>query len=135
MKKLGHLTILVKDYNEALEFYVGKLGFIKKSDNSFGDDMRWITVAPPDQESFEIVFVKADTEEKLKIVGKQGADHVFLTLQTDDCWRDYKEMKEKGVHFTGEPIDQFYGTEVMFKDLYGNLFDLIQVSEGPYMES
>lgn len=134
MKKFGHLTILVNDYDEALDFYTQKLGFVKKSDNQFGGGNRWLTVAPPDQTDIEIIFVKADTPEKHELVGKQASDHVFLTLQTDDCWKDFKEMKEKGVHFFGEPTEQFYGTEVVFKDLYGNRFDLIQVAEGPHIE-
>ena len=134
MKKFGHLTILVNDYDEALEFYTGKLGFIKKSDNQFGKGNRWLTVAPPDQTDLEIIFVKADTTEKQAIVGKQASDHVFLTLQTDDCQRDFKMMKEIGVRFLGEPVEQFYGTEVVFEDLYGNRFDLIQVTDGPHAE-
>lgn len=132
MKKFGHLTILVNDYEEALDFYTQKLGFVKKSDNQFGGDKRWLTVAPPDQVDIEIIFVKADTPEKRNLVGKQASDHVFLTLQTDNCWRDFKEMKEKGVHFFGEPTEQFYGTEVVFKDLYGNRYDLIQVAKVPH---
>src|SRR5690554_4272484 len=134
MKKFGHLTILVNDYEEALEFYTDKLGFIKTSDNQFGKGNRWLTVAPPDQTDLEIIFVKADTTEKQAVVGKQAANHVFLTLQTDDCWRDFKIMQEMGVHFLGKPTEQFYGTEVVFEDLYGNKFDLIQVAEGPHVE-
>lgn len=134
MKKFGHLTILVRDYDEALEFYTGKLGFVKKSDQAFGKGLRWLTVAPSDESGIEIVFVEADTAEKKERVGSQAADHVFLTLETDDCYRDYKQMKEKGVHFQGEPVEQFYGTEVVFRDLYGNWFDLIQVAPMPHME-
>lgn len=130
MKKFGHLTVLINDYDEALDFYIQKLGFVKKSDNQFGEGNRWLTVAPPDQVDIEIIFVKANTPEKQKLVGNQASDHVFLTLQTDDCWRDFKEMKEKGVYFFGEPTEQFYGIEVVFRDLYGNRFDLIQVATG-----
>lgn len=134
MKKFGHLTILVNDYDEALDFYTQKLGFVKKSDNQFGEGDRWLTVALTDQVDIEIIFVKADTPEKQELVGKQASDHVLLTIETDDCWRDFKEMKEKGVHFFGEPVEQFYGTEVVFKDLYGNRFDLIQVAKGRHIE-
>jgi catechol 2,3-dioxygenase-like lactoylglutathione lyase family enzyme len=128
MKKLGHLTILVHDYEEALKFYTEKLGFIKIQDNAFGEGNRWLTVAPPDQDDLEIVFVKADTPEKKELVGKQAASHVLLTLQTDDCYRDFEDMKRQGVNFLGEPTEQFYGTEVVFEDLYGNRYDLIQVN-------
>jgi catechol 2,3-dioxygenase-like lactoylglutathione lyase family enzyme len=134
MRKFGFVTILVKNYDEALEFYTNKLGFIKKNDQSFGKGLRWLTVAPSDNSGIEIVFVEADTPEKLERVGSQVADHVFLTLETDDCYRDYKQMKEKGVLFHGEPVEQFYGTEVVFRDLYGNLFDLIQVAARPHMK-
>ncbi|MEX2597026.1 MAG: VOC family protein [Salibacteraceae bacterium] len=134
MKKFGHLTILVNDYDEALDFYTEKLGFVIKSDNQFGESNRWLTVAPPDQTDIEIIFVLADTPEKQEMVGKQASTHVFLTLQTDDCWRDYEAMKEMGVHFFGEPTEQFYGTEVVFEDLYGNRFDLIELAEGPHIE-
>lgn len=134
MRKFGFVTILVKNYDEALEFYTNKLGFIKKSDQSFGNGLRWLTVAPSDQSDIEIVFVEADTPEKRERIGSQVADHVFLTLETDDCYRDYKQMEEKGVHFHGEPVEQFYGTEVVFRDLYGNRFDLIQVAPRPHLE-
>jgi catechol 2,3-dioxygenase-like lactoylglutathione lyase family enzyme len=129
MKKLGHLTILVHDYEKALKFYTEKMGFIKKQDNAFGEGNRWLTVAPSDQLDLEIVFVKADTPDKKEIVGKQGASHVFLTLQTDDCFRDFQDMKNKGVKFLGKPTKQFYGTEVVFEDLYGNRFDLIELNK------
>ena len=129
MKKIGHITILVHNYDEALNFYTQKMGFVKNQDNKFGKDNRWLTVAPSDQHDLEIVFVKADTPDKRKIVGKQGASHVFLTLQTDDCFRDFQEMKSKGVKFLGEPTEQFYGTEVVFEDLYGNRYDLIEVKK------
>jgi catechol 2,3-dioxygenase-like lactoylglutathione lyase family enzyme len=124
--KIGHITLLVKDFDEAASFYVEKLGFQKRQDTTFGLNMRWVTVSPKNQPDIEITFVKVDTEDKLKVLGKQAGDHVFLTLQTDDCRRDYITMKAKGVKFFGEPTEQAYGIEVVFEDLYGNLFDLIQ---------
>jgi catechol 2,3-dioxygenase-like lactoylglutathione lyase family enzyme len=124
--KIGHITILVRDQNEAANFYVEKLGFRNRQDTVFGENMRWVTVAPKDQPDLELTFVKTDTENKTRALGKQAGDHVFLTLQTDDCQRDYKKMKAKGVKFFGEPTEQPYGIEVVFEDLYGNLFDLIQ---------
>ena len=128
IKKIGHITILVKDQDEALKFYTEKLGFKKCQDTMFGADMRWVTVAPKNQQDLEITFVKADSKEKLKSLGKQAGDHVFLTLETDNCRRDYEAMKTKDVRFSGKPTKQPYGTEVVFEDLYGNLFDLIQRS-------
>lgn len=124
--KIGHVTLLVKDFDEALQFYVEKLGFFKRQDTKFGDDMRWVTVSPRDQLDLELTFVLADTEEKQKALGKQAGDHVFMTLATDDCKRDYEAMKAKGIKFYGEPTEEDWGVEVVFEDLYGNLYDLIQ---------
>jgi len=124
--KIGHVTLLVKDFDEALRFYVEKLGFEKKQDAKFWGDMRWVTVSPKDQPDLELTFVLADTEEKQKVLGKQAGDHVFMTLNTDDCKRDYQAMAAKGVKFYGEPTEQAWGIEVVFEDLYGNLYDLVQ---------
>ena len=124
--KIDHITLLVKDQDEAVKFYVEKLGFKKRQDAKFWGDMRWVTVSPKDQPDLELTFVLADTEEKLAALGKQAGDHVFMTLQTDDCKRDYQAMKSKGVKFFGEPTEQAWGIEVVFEDLYGNLFDLVQ---------
>jgi len=111
-----------------MKFYTEKLGFRKCQDTMFGENMRWVTVAPKNQPDLEITFVKADTREKLKALGKQAGDHVLLTLETDNCDRDYEAMKAKGVKFMGKPERQPYGTEVVFEDVYGNLLDLIQPS-------
>jgi catechol 2,3-dioxygenase-like lactoylglutathione lyase family enzyme len=124
--KIGHITLLVKDFDEALAFYVSKMGFKKCRDDKFAEDMRWVTVSPKDQSDLELTFVLANTEEKGKALGKQAGDHVFLTLLTDDCRRDYEALKAKGVKFYGVPTEQMYGIDVVFEDLYGNLYDLIQ---------
>jgi len=124
--KIGHITLLVEDFDEALSFYVEKLGFVKRQDTKFWGDNRWVTVSPKNQPEPELTFVLADTIEKKAAVGKQAGDHVFMTLQTDDCRRDYQIIKDKGVKFYGEPTDQKWGVEVVFEDLYGNLYDLVQ---------
>jgi catechol 2,3-dioxygenase-like lactoylglutathione lyase family enzyme len=124
--KIGHITLLVKDFDEALSFYTEKLGFVKRQDTKFLNDNRWVTVSPKNQPEPELTFVLADTEAKKAAVGKQAGDHVFMTLQTDDCRRDYQAMKDKGVKFYDEPSDQMWGVEVVFEDLYGNLYDLVQ---------
>lgn len=129
--KIGHITLLVKNFDEAINFYVEKMGFQKCRDDKFGKGMRWVTVSPKDQSGLELTLVLADTEEKLKALGKQAGDHVFMTLQTDDCKRDYQAMKEKGVKFYGKPTEQMWGIDVVFEDLYGNLYDLIQRSKPP----
>jgi catechol 2,3-dioxygenase-like lactoylglutathione lyase family enzyme len=125
MNKIGHLSILVASIDDAKDFYVNKLGFKVTADNTFGT-LRWLSVSAPDQKDFEIVFVPADTKQKKERVGSQAGEHIFLTLQTDDCKRDYELFKSRGVIFFGEPKKQLWGTEVIFEDLYGNRFDLIQ---------
>jgi catechol 2,3-dioxygenase-like lactoylglutathione lyase family enzyme len=124
--RIGHVTLLVKDLDEAAKFYVEKIGFEKRQDTTFWGDMRWVTVSPKDQPELELTFVLADSEEKQKALGKQAGDHVFMTLETDDCKRDFKAMKARGVKFHGKPTAQAWGIEVVFEDLYGNLFDLVQ---------
>jgi catechol 2,3-dioxygenase-like lactoylglutathione lyase family enzyme len=120
--------LLVRDLDEAVAFYVEKLGFLKRQDTKFWGGMRWVTVSPKDQLGLELTFVKADTEEKRAALGKQAGDHVLMTLETDDCMRDYQTMKTRGVKFYGEPTKQMWGIEVVFEDLYGNLYDLVQRS-------
>jgi catechol 2,3-dioxygenase-like lactoylglutathione lyase family enzyme len=126
IKRIGHVTILVKDQDEAAKFYAEKLGFSRHEDAVFGEGVRWVTVSPKGQKNLELTFVNADSEEKLRALGKQAGDHVFLTVETDNCKRDYENMRAKGVRFYGKPEERPYGTEVVFEDLYGNLFDLIQ---------
>lgn len=130
VKRIGHITILVKNQDEALKFYTEKLGFGKREDTFFGEGMRWVTVSPKGQRNLELTFVNADGKEKLRALGKQAGDHVFLTMETNNCMRDYEDMKARGVKFYGKPEKRTYGTEVVFEDLYGNLFDLIQHPKG-----
>lgn len=113
--KIGHVTILVKDFDEALGFYVEKLGFLKKQDTKFWGDNRWVTVSPKDQLDLELTFVLAESDMQLAALGKQAGDHVFLTLQTDDCRRDYQAMKDKGVKFRGEPAEEAWGMKWFLK--------------------
>jgi catechol 2,3-dioxygenase-like lactoylglutathione lyase family enzyme len=126
IKRIGHITILVKNQDEAAEFYTEKLGFARREDTFFGEGIRWVTVSPKGHRNLELTFVNADSEEKLRALGKQAGDHVFLTMETDNCQGDYENMRAKGVIFYGKPEERPYGTEVVFEDLYGNLFDLIQ---------
>jgi catechol 2,3-dioxygenase-like lactoylglutathione lyase family enzyme len=125
-RKIGYVTILVKDYDEAIKFYTESLGFELLADDAFGNGMRFVKVAPSRGNETAIVFVEADSSEKLERLGSQVANHVFLVIHTDDCRRDYEQMKAKGVHFFGEPELVPWGVEVVFKDLYGNRFDLVQ---------
>jgi catechol 2,3-dioxygenase-like lactoylglutathione lyase family enzyme len=126
MNKIGHITLLVKDQDEALKFYTEKLGFKKRQDIVIAEKMRWVTVSPKDQPDLSLTFVVAATEEKRKAVGKQAGDHVFITLETDDCRKEYKALKAKGIKFYGKPEVQSWGVDVVLEDLYGNLLDLVQ---------
>jgi catechol 2,3-dioxygenase-like lactoylglutathione lyase family enzyme len=125
MNKIGHITLLVKEIDEALKFYTEKLGFQKRQDLTLGP-MRWVTVSPKDQMDLELTFILADSEEKRRALGKQAGDHVFLTLETDDCRKEYKALKARGIKFYGKPQVQAWGIDVVLEDLYGNLFDLVQ---------
>ena len=93
IERIGHITILVKDIDKAVKFYIEKLGFVKRSDTFFGPHMRWVTVSLKNQENLELTFVRADSKGKLRALGKQAGDHVFLTMETGDCRKDYKKMK------------------------------------------
>ena len=126
MKKIGHITLLVKDQDEALKFYSQKLGFLKRQDMVIAKNVRWVTVSPKGQEDLELTLVVADSEEKRKVVGKQAGDHVFLTLESEDCRKEFKALKAKGVKFYGKPELQSWGVDVVLEDIYGNLFDLVQ---------
>lgn len=124
--RIGHVTILVKDQDEAARFYTEKMGFVKRADTVFGPATRWVTLSPKDHDELELTLVKAETEEALRAVGRQAGDHVFLTMETSSCYKDFELMKARGVKFHGEPEEEPYGIEVVFEDLYGNLFDLIE---------
>lgn len=125
-EKIGHITLLVKDYDEAIDFYIKKAGFELLTDHAFGNGMRWVSVAPSQDAETAIVFVEADTADKVARVGSQASNHVFLVVHTDDCYRDYEKMKTNGVTFFGEPKEVPWGVEVVFEDLYGNRLDLVQ---------
>ncbi|MEJ2559756.1 MAG: VOC family protein [Anaerolineae bacterium] len=126
LTKLTRLTILVKDQDEALRWYTRTLGFEKRADQVFGPGMRWLTVAPKDQEEVEIVLVSADTPEKQARIGSQAADHVFLVVQTDNCGQEYERLQSRGVKFLSPPAEQPWGVEAVFEDLYGNRMDLLE---------
>lgn len=120
------MTVLVRDYDEALAFYTKALGFRVIEDSALGDGKRWVLVGPPGSVGTSLLLAKAITPEQAGSVGNQTGGRVFLFLQTDDFWRDYRSMKSKGVTFREEPREEPYGTVVVFEDLYGNKWDLVQ---------
>ena len=125
ISKLTHITILVKDQDEALKFYTEKLGFKVHTDVNF-EGSRWLTVHPADQKGMELCLMKPKTQDGLAQVGKQGGDYGVGCLSTTDCQKTFEELKAKGVEFMGEPKQEIWGIGVILKDLYGNMFYLNQ---------
>jgi catechol 2,3-dioxygenase-like lactoylglutathione lyase family enzyme len=125
--RFGHITILVNDYDEGIKFYSEILGMKILADNAFGEDSRWVSLAFQNQSDIKIVFQKAITEREKQAVGNQAGDHVLFTVETPDCKKEYDRLKNKNVKFYGEPKSEPWGVEVVFEDLYGNLFDLVEV--------
>ena len=123
---IAHLALVVKDYDEAIEFYCRKLGFRLVEDTVLSDTKRWVLVAPPGASECSLLLAKAANPEQILAVGNQTGGRVFLFLNTDDFNRDYRAMLGKGVHFVRPPAREEYGTVAVFEDLYGNLWDLIE---------
>lgn len=127
IQSIVHIALLVKDYDEAIEFYTNKLHFTLIEDTyQLEQDKRWVVVSPPGSAGTTILLARASKPEQLKFIGNQSGGRVFLFLGTDDFWRDYNEMIEKDIEFVREPKEQSYGRVAVFKDLYGNLWDLVQ---------
>ena len=130
IQSVVHIALVVKDYDEAIEFYTKKLHFTLIEDTYQEEqDKRWVVVSPPSSSGTTILLARASKPEQLSFVGNQAGGRVFLFLGTDDFWRDYNEMIAKGIEFIREPKEQSYGTVAVFKDLYGNLWDLVQFKE------
>jgi len=119
MNKIKIVSLLVRDYDEAIRFYREKVEFELLEDAPFGDS-RWITLALPNQKDVTIALELAKTDEDRALVGKQGGSFAFLGMETNDCMADYDRMKALDVKFQGEPTSGPWGTGVLFEDLYGN---------------
>src|SRR5665213_905599 len=130
---LSQFAVTVRDYDEALAFYVDKLGFEMLEDTDLGAGKRWVRVRPPGSGA-GILLAKAVGERQLASVGNQTGGRVFVFLETDDFWRDYNALVARGVSFVRTPTEESYGTVAVFEDLYGNQFDLIgrTRASGPY---
>lgn len=125
-----HVALVVADYDEAIEFYCGKLGFELVEDIDQPEQRkRWVTVAPPGSTGTTLLLARASTPEQAAFVGNQAGGRVFLFLGTDDFWRDHARFRAAGVEFVREPKTEVYGTVAVFRDLYGNLWDLIQLAD------
>ena len=130
-QSIAHIALVVRDYDEAIEFYTKTLRFTLVEDTYQPEqDKRWVVVAPPNSDGATLLLARASNPEQQAFVGKQTGGRVFLFLETDDFWRDYNEMIERGVNFIREPKTESYGIVAVFEDLYGNLWDLLQLHGG-----
>lgn len=131
IQSIVHIAIVVRDYNEAIKFYTQKLHFTLVEDTYQAEqDKRWVVMSPPGSSGTTILLAKASKPEQEPFVGNQAGGRVFLFLGTDDFWRDYNDMLLAGIEFVRPPKEQDYGTVAVFKDLYGNLWDLVQFKAG-----
>lgn len=125
---IGYIALLVRDYDEAISYFTGQLGFGLVEDTDLGNGKRWVLVAPPGSRETCILLAKAVTVDQTQRIGAQAGGRVFLFLHTDDFWRDYEAYSLKGVLFREEPRVEPYGTVAVFDDLYGNRWDLLQLT-------
>ena len=126
-QSIVHVALVVRDYDEAIRFYVEKLNFTLVEDTYQPEqDKRWVLVAPPGSKGTTVLLARASTPEQEVFVGNQTGGRVFLFLNTDDFWRDYNRMVSLGISFVREPKVESYGTVAVFSDLYGNLWDLLE---------
>ena len=131
MQHLAAIALVVRDYDEALDFYVGKLGFDLIEDTRMSETKRWVLVAPPGAKEMRLLLAKADSPEQKTRIGNQAGGRVFLFLHTDDFQRDHEAYRARGVRFLEAPRHERYGTVAVFADLYGNKWDLIQPATAP----
>ncbi len=126
---IAHVALVVRDYDEAIEFFTEKLDFTLVEDTYLPEqDKRWVLVAPPNSNGTTLLLARASSNDQQAAIGNQTGGRVFLFLFTDDFWRDYQMMVSRGVTFVREPKSEPYGTVGVFEDLYGNLWDLLQPS-------
>lgn len=124
-RRIAQIALLVRDYDEAIEWYARALGFVLMEDSALGDGKRWVRVAPSTDTAFNLLLAKASTPEQQACIGNQHGGRVGFFLHTDDFVRDHARLAAAGVQFDGDPRHETYGTVVVFRDLYGNRWDLI----------
>jgi lactoylglutathione lyase len=125
-QSIGAVALVVRDYDEAIAFFRDCMKFELVEDTDMGGGKRWVLVAPPGRPGTALLLARATTPEQEAHIGNQTGGRVFFILKTDDYWRDYEFMRSKSVRFTEEPRQEAYGTVVVFLDLYGNKWDLVQ---------
>jgi len=133
---LVHVAVVVKDYDEAIDFYVNTLDFNLLEDTVVPEQKkRWVIVAPSGSNGCAVLLARASNTEQKKFVGNQSGGRVFLFLSTDDFWRDYNRYVKRGVNFVRDPAEFEYGSVAVFEDLYGNKWDLIEYNkEHPFFQ-
>jgi catechol 2,3-dioxygenase-like lactoylglutathione lyase family enzyme len=125
-----HLALVVRDYDEAIAFYTKKLHFTLVEDTYQPEqDKRWVVISPPGSMGTTLLLARAANPDQAAFIGNQAGGRVFLFLATDDFWRDYHDMVSQGIKFIRVPKKETYGTVAVFEDLYGNLWDLLQLDE------
>ena len=128
-QSIGQLALVVREYDEAIDFYINTLGFTLLEDTAMPtQDKRWVVVAAPGGNGLRLLLARAVGEAQLSRVGDQTGGRVFLFLYTDDFWRDFNAYQSRGVVFVRGPKEEAYGTVAVFRDLYGNLWDLVEAS-------
>lgn len=128
-QRIAHITLVVKDYDEAIQFYTEKLDFTLIEDTILNTDKRWVLIAPPGAKECCLLLAKAVNEEQSACIGNQTGGRVFLFLFTDNFWNDYNKMVDRNIRFVKLPKEEGYGIVAVFEDLYGNLWDLVQPNE------
>lgn len=128
-QRIANIALVVENYDDAIAFYTKKLNFQLISDTDLGGGKRWVQISPPNANGTNILLAKASNAQQQQSVGNQAGGREFLFLQTNDFWRDYQEMKAQGVEFIEEPRVEEYGTVVVFKDLYGTKWDLLELTD------
>ncbi len=125
-QRIAHISLVVEDYDDAIEFYTKKLDFQLLEDTILDDKKRWVIVAPPGAKECSLLLAKAANNEQSNSIGNQTGGRVFLFLFTDDFWRDYNKMVDRQINFVRPPAEYAYGRVAVFEDLYGNLWDLLE---------
>lgn len=125
-RHIAHIALVVKEYDEAIDFYINKLQFKLIEDTVLSPDKRWVLVAPDSKSEFSLLLAKADGEDQEQFIGNQSGGRVFLFLKTSDFKKDYQNLLNNHIKIIRQPIDEVYGTVAVFEDLYGNHWDLIE---------
>lgn len=128
-QRIAHIALVVRDYDEAIDFYTNKLNFHLIEDTPLTEEKRWVLVAPSGAKECCLLLARAANEQQALSIGNQTGGRVFLFLYTDDFWRDYNNMIAKNIHFVRPPKQEEYGMVAVFEDLYGNQWDLLEPSQ------